>query len=100
MHTILHRVNTIALLEKTSSNLGIEVDIRSNGENLILHHDPFQKGELFEDWIKHYNHGTLILNVKEESDVYCILGWRQQKARVILCGSQKQIYFLLETLKK
>ena len=66
MHTILHRVNTIALLEKTSSNLGIEVDIRSNGENLILHHDPFEQGDLFEDWIRSYNHGTLILNVKEE----------------------------------
>ena len=44
MHTILHRVNTIALLEKTPSNLGVEVDIRSNGENLILHHDPFKQG--------------------------------------------------------
>ena len=36
------------------------------------------------------------LNVKEERDV-CIQRWRQQKARVILCGSQKQnLYFLLE----
>lgn len=66
MHKILHRVNTRTLLEKTPRNLGVEVDIRSNGESLIIHHDPFQKGELFEDWIKLYNHGTLILNVKEE----------------------------------
>jgi hypothetical protein len=66
MHTILHRVNTITLLEKTPTNLGVEIDIRSNGEKLILHHDPFEKGVLFEDWIKSFHHGTLILNVKEE----------------------------------
>ena len=66
MHTILHRINTIALLEKTPLNFGIEIDIRSDGKNLILHHDPFEQGELLEDWIGFYNHGTLILNVKEE----------------------------------
>ncbi len=66
MHTILHRINTIALLDKTPSNFGVEIDIRSNGKSLILHHDPFEQGELFEDWIKSYHHGTLILNVKEE----------------------------------
>lgn len=66
MHIIIHRVNTIALLEKIPENFGVEIDIRSYGENLIIHHDPFKKGELFEDWIKLYNHGTLILNVKEE----------------------------------
>ena len=66
MHTILHRINTIELLKKTPSNFGVEIDIRSNGKNLILHHDPFEQGELFEDWIRSYHHGTLILNVKEE----------------------------------
>ena len=66
MHTILHRINKIALLEKTPSNFGVEIDVRSNGKSLILHHDPFEQGELFEDWIKSYHHGTLILNVKEE----------------------------------
>ena len=66
MYTILHGINTVALLEKTPSNFGVEIDIRSNGKNLILHHDPFEQGELFEDWIRSYHHGTLILNVKEE----------------------------------
>jgi hypothetical protein len=66
MHTILHRINTIALLKKTPSNFGVEIDIRSNGKSLILHHDPFEQGELLEDWIRSYHHGTLILNVKEE----------------------------------
>jgi hypothetical protein len=66
MHKILHRINTIELLKKTPTNLGVEIDIRSNGKDLILHHDPFSDGELFINWIKFYCHGTLILNVKEE----------------------------------
>ena len=66
MHRIIHRINTIELLETTSNDLGVEVDIRSNGENLIIHHDPFKQGEYFKEWLKAYNHGTLILNVKEE----------------------------------
>lgn len=66
MQKILHRVNTIEELSRTPKNLGVEIDIRSNNQNLILHHDPFQKGELFDEWLKFFNHGTLILNVKEE----------------------------------
>jgi len=66
MHRILHRVNTIEALKKAPLNFGVEVDIRSNAENLIIHHDPFKQGELFEKWIQHFQHETLILNVKEE----------------------------------
>ena len=66
MHRILHRVNTIELLKNTPLNFGVEVDIRSNAENLIIHHDPFKQGELFEEWIQYFQHETLILNVKEE----------------------------------
>ncbi len=66
MRRILHRINTIELLQSTPSDFGVEVDIRSNAENLIIHHDPFSQGELFEEWIKAFRHGTLILNVKEE----------------------------------
>tara|TARA_Y100000589_G_scaffold328280_1_gene372042 strand:+ start:2856 stop:3437 length:582 start_codon:yes stop_codon:yes gene_type:complete len=63
---ILHRRNTINDLKYTPKEFGVEVDIRSYKEKLIVHHDPFQKGNYFEDWIKYYQHGTLILNVKEE----------------------------------
>lgn len=66
MQIILHRRNTINELISTPQKYGIEVDIRSYGEHLVIHHDPFIKGELFEDWIKNYNHQTLILNIKEE----------------------------------
>ena len=66
MQIIAHRINTKKMLEKTSIDFGVEVDIRSDGENLIIHHDPMTQGEYFKDWILAYNHGTLILNVKEE----------------------------------
>jgi len=66
MDKILHRVNTRYQLEQTPPDLGVEVDIRSKGETLIIHHDPFQDGELFDDWVQAFQHGTLILNVKEE----------------------------------
>jgi hypothetical protein len=66
MKLISHRRNTIQDLNATPKNYGVEVDIRSRGEQLIIHHDPFVDGEPFEEWIGAYQHGTLILNVKEE----------------------------------
>ena len=66
MEIIIHRRNTLDDLKVTSKEFGIEVDIRSYKEKLILQHDPFIKGDYFEEWIKYYQHGTLILNVKEE----------------------------------
>ena len=66
MKLISHRRNTLAELIATPEQYGIEVDIRSYGDKLVIHHDPFVGGEHFESWIAQYRHGTLILNVKEE----------------------------------
>lgn len=66
MNLISHRRNTTEELLATPREYGIEVDIRSNNGQLVIHHDPFTHGENFEQWLKHYCHGTLILNVKEE----------------------------------
>jgi hypothetical protein len=66
MKRIAHRRNTLAELLATPTNLGVEVDIRSQGDALVIHHDPFAVGEPFEPWFEAYAHGTLILNVKEE----------------------------------
>lgn len=66
MKLISHRRNTIRDLNTTPKKYGVEVDIRSLGEKLIIHHEPYVDGESFEDWIAVYQHGTLILNVKEE----------------------------------
>lgn len=66
MRFIAHRRNTISDLLATPTEHGVEVDIRSNNGELIIHHDPFVEGELFKSWLRHYKHGTLILNIKEE----------------------------------
>lgn len=63
---IAHRRNAIAELQETDRAHGIEVDIRSKGDRLIIHHDPYADGPDFEEWLDQYRHGTLILNVKEE----------------------------------
>ncbi len=65
MEIIAHRINTIDQLKNLNINLGVEVDIRSNEKNLIISHDPFSDYINFKDWLSFYNHGTLILNVKE-----------------------------------
>ena len=66
MIRIAHRRNTRQELIDTPTHLGIEVDIRSFGTDLVIHHDPFVRGELFEDWLQAFQHQTLILNTKEE----------------------------------
>jgi len=63
---IAHRKNTLADLRSSPIKYGVEVDIRTDAGRLVMHHDPFTKAELFEEWLKEYRHGTLILNVKEE----------------------------------
>ena len=66
MEIISHRINTIESLKDTPFEFGVEIDIRTYGNKLILAHEPFYEGTDFLKWIKYYNHGTLILNVKEE----------------------------------
>lgn len=66
MKLIAHRRNSVQELISTPVKYGVEVDIRSYGDRLIIHHDPMVAGEFFEDWLASYHHGTLILNVKEE----------------------------------
>lgn len=66
MKIIAHRINEKTKLEQLDPVYGVEVDVRSSGEKLIIHHDPFCDGEDFEDWLLAFRHSTLILNVKEE----------------------------------
>ncbi len=66
MQFIAHRINTIEELKKIPSQYGVELDLRDNGNRLILQHDPFTDGEEFEEFLKHYHHGLMILNIKSE----------------------------------
>ena len=66
MKIIKHRVNTVEELIKTPKKFGVEIDIRTDNNSLILHHDPFCPGVLFDKWLQYFDHDILILNVKEE----------------------------------
>ena len=76
MELIAHRLNKISEIKKLSKKYGAEIDLRSSGSKIILHHDPYKKGEKLENYLSNYNHGTLILNIKEsgiEKDVIKII---------------------------
>ena len=66
MIVVRHRRNTAEELRATPTEYGVELDLRSFGERLIVHHDAFVDGEDFERWLDDYRHRLLILNVKEE----------------------------------
>jgi len=66
MIIIRHRRNTDEELAEISTNHGAEIDIRSQGEHLVLHHEPYEAGNRFDTWLENYDHRILILNVKEE----------------------------------
>lgn len=66
MILIKHRTNSIKDLIKTPKSYGVEIDLRSENNEIYLHHDPFKKGVLFKKWLKHFSHKIIVLNVKEE----------------------------------
>ena len=76
MEIIIHRVNKIKKLKELPINFGCEVDIRVYNDMLILNHEPYSNGDSLENFLRFYNHGTLILNIKEsgiENDVIELL---------------------------
>ena len=70
---IAHRINTIEELKALPKEYGVELDLRDWGDDLIIAHNPFEKGENFEQYLKNYNHGTMIINVKSERIEHRIL---------------------------
>ncbi len=78
MEFISHRINTIDELKMTPTDCGVEIDLRDNGDRLILAHDPFKDGVDFEDYLSQYNHGTMILNIKSERIEHKVLELLQE----------------------
>lgn len=69
-----HRINTIKELKDIPKEYGIEVDLRDNiNGDIHIAHDPFILGELFEEYLKHYHHSFIILNIKSEQIEWTIL---------------------------
>jgi hypothetical protein len=100
---IAHRVNTIEELKKIPTNYGVELDLRDYGNRLILQHDPFKDGEDFEEYLKHYNHQTMILNIKSERIEHKVLELIEKyniKKYFFLDSSFPMIYLLSKNGEK
>jgi len=59
-----HRVNTAADLALVPSRYGVEVDVRDYDGRLRLAHDPFIRGEDFDEFLTGYRHAGIIFNTK------------------------------------
>lgn len=66
MIKVEHRINDSQALQKVSKQHGVELDIRAEGQKLILAHDAFVGGDDFEEYLNHYKHQLLLLNTKCE----------------------------------
>jgi len=99
MQIVLHRRNTLSELKATPRHFGVEVDIRSFGNELIVHHDPFIRGERFQDWIIAYRHKLLILNTKEEGLEKRLIGLMEQHGIEDFFFLDQSFPFLLKTAR-
>jgi len=90
MKFIAHRVNTVEELRKLPTEYGVELDLRDdlNGR-IYIQHNPFEAGEDFEEYLKEYHHGTMILNIKSERI--------EQKILELLPKYDVKSYFFLDS---
>jgi len=100
MQLIGHRINTLSQLQALPKDYGAEIDIRTYNNRLILHHDPFKEGECFKTWLDHYEHQTLILNVKEEGLENAVLELLNERDIDDFFFLDQSIPFLLKTAKQ
>ena len=63
---VAHRRNTVEALQATPTDLGVELDVRSRGDRIVVTHDPFTDGPDVEEWLGSYAHAFAVVNVKEE----------------------------------
>ncbi|HEY6881416.1 MAG TPA: hypothetical protein VI299_25500 [Polyangiales bacterium] len=61
-----HRINTVAELESVPTHYGIEFDLRSDGDDVIVTHDPYTDGPPIEAFFPHIGRRPCIFNVKCE----------------------------------
>jgi hypothetical protein len=61
-----HRVNTVTDLETVPGDMGIELDLRSSGNDVLVTHDPFTDGPTIEEYFPRIGRRPCIFNVKCE----------------------------------
>ncbi len=61
-----HRINTLDALSEVPETMGIEFDLRSDGNRVIVTHDPFTDGPTIEEFFPRIGRRPCIFNVKCE----------------------------------
>lgn len=61
-----HRVNDLSALEQLEPGWGLELDLRSDGDRVIVTHDPFTDGPTIETFFSRIGNRPCIFNVKCE----------------------------------
>lgn len=74
MQLYRHRINRIEDLDALPPGVGLELDLRSDGPNILVAHDPFRDGLRMQDYFPHLAGRPLILNVKCEGITDDVLG--------------------------
>lgn len=104
MKYIAHRINNLYDLNKLPFEFGVELDLRDTANGRIhISHDPFIVGEDFENYLKHYQHGTIILNIKSERIEFKVLELLKKYDKsdyIFLDSSFPMIYLLSEKGEK
>ena len=63
---IAHRINTIEESNSLPSCIGIEFDVHSYGNELIVAHDPFVKGIKLVKFLENNKNRLCAINIKED----------------------------------
>lgn len=61
-----HRINTIEGLRGLAPGAGIEFDLRSSGDEVLITHDPFTTGPRADEYFEHIGSRPCIFNIKTE----------------------------------
>jgi len=73
-----HRINTVEALAAVPPGMGIEFDLRSDGQRVIVTHDPFTDGPTIEEFFPHIGQRPCIFNVKTEGIEERVMGLAAQ----------------------
>ncbi len=68
-----HRINLTEELKKVPLSLGVEIDIRSEGNKIIVTHDPFASGIELKEYLLNINERPIIFNIKCEGLEHTVL---------------------------
>lgn len=88
MRVYRHRVNTVTELDAVPPTMGIEFDLRSSGDRVIVTHDPFTEGPTIEEYFPHVGARPCIFNVKCEGI--------EARVREVAATNGIEDYFMLD----